>query len=130
MLSKRFSVLTLEALVLDKLLEAVDNLEPALLVASKDIAGLEPAALGVGSHGLLSGLRVVEVALHDARAPHPELSGLALRRVQAILLDKAGLPCGDELADAAAPAVLVTSEGGDDGRSLSEACRQHMEHTR
>jgi hypothetical protein len=52
----------LEAFVLDQLLAAVSNEEEALLIEFGDVTGVHEA---IGTNGLLSGVLVVEVALHD-----------------------------------------------------------------
>src|SRR3954447_12820136 len=65
----------LEALDLDELLEAVDEVEPPVLVRVADVAGVQPA---VRVEGVGRRLLVAEVAAHPVRPaapPPPALPG-------------------------------------------------------
>src|SRR5204863_375050 len=71
----------LEALVLDQLLETVDDLEVAVGVGGRDVAGVEPA---LGVHGRSRRVGIVQVAAHHLRATDPKLAPFALGDVAAI----------------------------------------------
>lgn len=64
----------LEAFVLDQLLDAVGDVEVAVLVLVPDVAGLEVAVRGQGVRGAFG---VAVVALEDVGALHPQLAYLA-----------------------------------------------------
>ena len=62
-------------------LQAVGDLEVAPIVQNADVAGLEPTVRGDGGG---SGRRIVQVALHDVEAAHPDLTGIARRHRTAV----------------------------------------------
>ena len=72
---------------------------------------MQPA---VGVDGVRRGLGVVEVPLHDVRAPHPDLAGVALLDVVARRhVDDAALAARHHPADRAGlPAALEGDVGG------------------
>src|SRR5262245_19230462 len=72
-----------EALVFDHLLFAVDDVDKALVVHPADVASVKPA-IAQGARGLF---RRVPVTLHDLRASHNYLAGLARRQIEFAGLD-------------------------------------------
>src|SRR5216117_2727291 len=68
----------LHALVLDQLLRAIGDVEPALLVDVADVAGVVPA---VSIDGLCGVLGPVEIALHDLRSSDEQLAFLTCAEV-------------------------------------------------
>src|SRR5581483_11137091 len=70
----------------DHVLGPVGDRDEPVLVEAGDVAGAQPAA---GQERLRRGLGLVPVPLHDVRAAHPQLAGLADRQVVALLVDDA-----------------------------------------
>src|SRR5262245_54040450 len=66
-----------EALIFDHLLFAVDDVDKTLVVHPADVASVKPA-IAQGAGGLF---RRVPVTLHDLRASHNYLAGLARRQI-------------------------------------------------
>ncbi len=61
----------------------VDDLEPALGIHPRDVAGEDPAILGQRP---LGGLRVLPVAGEHLRAPHQQLTGFAHRHFPGVVV--------------------------------------------
>ena len=99
----------LVALVLDQLLDPVDDVEDAVLVDGRDVAGVQ-VAVGVERRG--GRLGVVEVAGHDVRALAPQLAAPAGADLIARLrVDELALHVRHGHADAADIDVGVRSSG-------------------
>ena len=111
----------LVALVLDELLEAVDDLELAVVVHLRDVAGVQEAVV---VDGLVGRVVLAQVAEHDVRTAHPELAGLAralgghLDLVAGLDVDELALDVGDREADGAAREVVAV--GRDHVRDRAE----------
>src|SRR5262245_40866588 len=69
---------------LEHLLDAPNNMEPAVFVNLAEVTGLEPAILG---HGLCCGFPPAEIAGENARAAHDDLAPLAMWALLSILAD-------------------------------------------
>src|SRR5207302_1321397 len=81
----------------DHVLEAVDDVEEALLVEDADVARIEPAVAECAP----CRLRILPVAREDLRAADDDLAGLAGRHGLSIGIDDPDLRVDDGLADGA-----------------------------
>src|SRR5215207_9388113 len=95
----------------DQLLLAVDDEEVAVLVALREIAGVQPSVLVDGPGGRF---RAVPIAAHHHRPANQDLAYVALRHVVPLLIDQAHLDAVHRKADRAGLALdLRPIEGGD-----------------
>src|SRR5919108_218457 len=74
---------------------ALGSVTRELVCEVAEVAGQEPAVVERGSGRLL----VVEVALHDARAPHRHLADMSLRDGSPLRVDDLDLDVFDRAAD-------------------------------
>jgi hypothetical protein len=103
----------------EHVLDAVRDLQIALLVHDPDVAGVEPA-LGIDRpRGLL---RILEIAPHHVVSAHPDLAGLAARDLAAGLVDADHLGVRERATIGVRDRLGIVSElaGGDRAAALGQ----------